>query len=240
MHIFLLFCLFGANSPPLDDAEATRLSFVIDGRDSLDEGFSVLVENARSWEKVGAGQQSILNTAALAEIVENPTAYRGVLMRISGVVELPTRVDPPWDDVQEWFVRDATGSLFVLYVVGSFDVTSSTKVSANARFYKTIDLRGRDGKVRSFATFVTSGEGIERPQFMSEIPGLLFFIPLFVIGGVLVFLLGRKKKSNSPRLQERACQVEDVMHAAQDVATELPDDPAQALALLHESAEELT
>jgi hypothetical protein len=34
--------------------------------------------------------------------------------------------------------------------------------------------------------------------------------------------------------------IDDVIHAADDLATDLPADPAEALALLHESAEELT
>jgi hypothetical protein len=68
----------------------------------------------------------------------------------------------------------------------------------------------------------------------------MLLIPLIAIGGLVVFLLSRKKKSRIPRLRERSLHVEDVICAVQAVATELPDDPAQALALLHESAEELT
>ena len=240
MHIFLLFCLFGATFPPIDESEASRLSYVVDGRDSLGDGFVVLVENARAWKQESTTQKGIAEPADLSEIVANPAAYRGVEMHVIGVVEQPSAVDPPWNDVQEWFVRDETGSPFVLYVVGPSKVQSMAKISAVARYYKTINLTGRDGKVRTYATFVTSSEAIERHQPLSEISELMLLIPLIAIGGLVVFLLSRKKKSRIPRLRERSLHVEDVICAAQAVATELPDDPAQALALLHESAEELT
>ena len=240
MHIFLLFCLFGANFPPLDASEASRLSYVVDGRDSLGDGFVVLVENARTWEQESASQMGMAEPVNLTELVANPTAFRGAQMQISGIVEQPSSVGPPWNDVQEWFVRDETGSPFVLYVVGSSNVPSRSKISAVARFYKTINLTSRDSEIRTYATFVTSNEAIERNQSLRELPELLLLIPLLALGGLTVFFLGRKKKSRTPRLRDRSSNIEDVLCAAQAVATELPDDPAQALALLHESAEELT
>ena len=75
MHIFLIFCLFGSNFPPLDESEASRLSYVVDGRDSLGDGFVVLVENARAWKQESTTQKGIAEPADLSEIVANPAAY---------------------------------------------------------------------------------------------------------------------------------------------------------------------
>jgi len=65
-------------------------------------------------------------------------------------------------------------------------------------------------------------------------------VPVVVVGALSVFLLSRKKTKRSPRIRNLSVDVEDVILAADDLATDLPDDPAKALALLHESAEELT
>jgi len=240
IHIFLLFCLFGANFPPLGVEEASRLSAVVDGRDSLDDGFSVLVKNVERWEQSNEGQVGPSETPALSDVMNDPTRYRGDAMQVSGELQQRSTLEPPLEFIEEWFVRGNDGVPFVIYVVGLSQNVSNGQIAVYARFYKTIKLTGRDGTTRLFATFVTSGEAIVQSRDDGIFPMSLLLVPIVVVGALSVFLLCRIKTKRSPRLRKLSVDVEDVILAADDLATDLPDDPAEALALLHESAEELT
>ena len=100
-----------------------------------------------------------------------------------------------------------------------------------------MELTGRDGNVRSYATFVTSTHLVTVRNGVGVFPTSFVLIPLVAFGAVFVFLLSRKRVTHRPHVRDLACHVEDVIDAAEDVATDLPDDPAEALASLHKSAE---
>ncbi len=240
MHIFLLFCIFGANFPPLDESEASRLSFAVDGRDSLGDGFAVLVENVRGVGGDFSPNNEVDEYPIYVDLIENPVKYRGVEFVISGVVEQQSPAPPPWDSVGEWFVRDSDGVPFMLYVVGETDIRAKADIVASTRFYKTVDLTGRDGNVRSFATFVTSSTCITVEELGSIVPLPLILVPIVVIGAMTVFLLSRNKPSRKLLPRHGSPHIDEVIDAVAAVSVDLPDDPADALALLHESAEELT
>ena len=238
MHIFLLFCILGANFPPIEESEASRLVFAVDGRDSLDDGFAVLVENSKGWVAGISDETRLVPTAVFLELAMEPAKYRGQEMTISGVIEQQMDSPPPWEFVSEWFVRDSSGTPFVLYVVGETDVPAKANIVARARFYKRVDLTGRDGQVRSFSTFVTSSKAIKSASLGNIIPLLL--VPVVVVGAMVVFLLSRKKPSRRLHVRDVSMHIDAMIDSAGDTLMDLPEDPADALALLHESAEELT
>jgi hypothetical protein len=240
MHIFLLFCIFGVNFPPLEEGEASRLAFALDGRDSLDDGFAVLVENSKGWLPISGQSTDSVEPTVFLELVEDPAKYRGEELSISGVIEQQSAAPPPWEFVMEWFVRDESGVPFVLYVVGDTDISAKANIVANVRFYKTVDLTGRDGQVRSFATFVTSSKAIKSDALENIFPLPLLLVPVVVVGAMVVFLLSRKKAGRRLRVRNVSLHIDEVIDAVDDALMDLPDNPADALALLHESAEELT
>jgi len=57
---------------------------------------------------------------------------------------------------------------------------------------------------------------------------------------MVVFLLSRKKAGRRLRVRNVSLHIDEVIDAVDDALMDLPDNPADALALLHESAEELT
>lgn len=236
LQIFLLFGIIESNIPILSPGEVERLSYAMDGRDSLDDGFTVLVEHVRQWDWQVMVEDQLEQQLALTEIVSDPEAFRGSAMFVSGEIEQQSTV-PSWNRVEEWFVRDATGIPFVLYVVGDPQPSDRSSIMAYARFYKTMVLTGRDGRDRSFPTFVTSDQAVVIRQDSFVIPLPLVLIPIIALGAIVVFLLGRNRAGTSIRLRELPIHPEDVLHAAEDAATDLPDDPAEALAALHECAE---
>ncbi len=240
MHILLLLCIFGANFPPLEASEASRLAFTVDGRDSLDDGFAVLVENVQEWSAESEEKSSSAEPLILSKIVDDPSAYRGEVFTVSGVLEQRSASSPPWEFVEEWFVRDSSGVPFLLYIVGETSVATKMNISANARFYKTIKLTSRDGKARSFATFVTSNLSVSTKRSVGVIPTPLLLVPVVVVGAISVFLLSRKKASRRLRVRDVSLHIDEVIDAVHETSMDLPEDPADALALLHESAEELT
>ncbi|MBT4584675.1 MAG: hypothetical protein HOC93_06295, partial [Phycisphaerae bacterium] len=126
------------------------------------------------------------------------------------------------------------------YVVGETDIRAKADIVASTRFYKTVDLTGRDGNVRSFATFVTSSTCITVEELGSIVPLPLILVPIVVIGAMTVFLLSRNKPSRKLLPRHGSPHIDEVIDAVAAVSVDLPDDPADALALLHESAEELT
>ena len=236
LHIFLLFGMIEPNIPILAPVEVERLSYALDGRDSLDDGFAVLVEHVRQWDWQAPLEDGMELQVNLAEIVSDPVAFRGSAMFVSGEIEQQSTV-PSWNRVEEWFVRDATGTPFVLYVVGDTQLSNRSSIMAYARFYKTMALTGRDGRDRSFPAFVTSGQAVVARHESDAIPLPLILIPIITLGAMVVFLLGRNRAGTSLRIRELPIHPEDVLRAAEDAATDLPDDPAEALAVLHECAE---
>jgi hypothetical protein len=198
------------------------------------------VKNVERWEQSNEGQVGPSETPALSDVMNDPTRYRGDAMQVSGELQQRSTLEPPLEFIEEWFVRGNDGVPFVVYVVGLSQNVSNGQIAVYARFYKTIKLKGRDGTIRLFATFVTSGEAIVQSRDDGIFPMSLLLVPVVVVGALSVFLLSRKKTKRSPRIRNLSVDVEDVILAADDLATDLPDDPAKALALLHESAEELT
>ncbi|MDP6541545.1 MAG: hypothetical protein QGF07_02060, partial [Phycisphaerales bacterium] len=98
-------------------------------------------------------------------------------------------------------------------------------------------LKGRDDIVRSFVSFVTSSNGVTTKNNSFAIPIPLLLLPVVGIGAFFVFILSRRSPKRKLQVHNLSSFTDDVIDAASHVATDLPDDPAEALASLHKSAE---
>ncbi|MDP6602031.1 MAG: hypothetical protein QGH76_07015 [Phycisphaerales bacterium] len=220
--------------PPLSEGEWQRLSAVKDGVDSRDEGFAALVDHVRRWPK-GNEEAPAANVHAM---ISDPAAFRGDLVTVAGHLEQQHRLGSPWGDVVEWFVRDGDTAMAV-YVVdaGEDAMPLGGFVQVPGRFYKVMTLRGRDGVERPFAAFVAPA-GALATTGGSTLPPLGWVVPLAMVSAFTLFMLvlAWSRRAKKPRRVRVPWTSGDVMNAAEDACTELPDDPADALAELHTRA----
>ena len=228
-------CVLGyTDPPPLTKIDLLRLETTVDERDALGESFAVLEEHVHLWEPTVVAQ-------AIPEMIlmkSNPSAYRGELFVVSGVIEQQEQLSSPWEASQEWFIRDADGNLFVLYVVGETTITTQTRIQAPARFYKTISITARDNRLRMYPTFVTTAMVINTTNTGGVFPMPILLLPVVVGASVVVFLLGRFKKRSLAREIMPRIHTEEVLHAVSESIGSLPEDPAQALASMYEQSED--
>lgn len=218
--------------PELDSTARERLFNVVDGSDTLCDGFAALVDDVSTWTK----DLSVDNFRQVSWLLENPNESRGGLFALQGTPELGNELSPPWNHVAEWFIRDENGSLFVLYVVGNSDLYSGIPMESVARFYKSIEMEGRDGQLRRYPTFVTSPIAISTIAKSSEASYLFLLLPLVILGALLVLILSKSghKKIKRPRIQ---IATDEVLEAVDEHVGELPEDASQALAAMYEKSE---
>ncbi len=237
LHFLLLFGLIESNIPPLSPQAIERLELTVDGRDAKGVGFRVLVDHAEQWRMHSSEGQISVDPWDLKSLLADPSHFRGDLLTVHGTIEQQSILPAPWNHVQECFLRDAKGIPFILYVVGDFQQSNRSNIMAQARFYKTIDLKGRDDIVRSFVSFVTSSKVVTTKNNSFAIPIPLLLLPVVGIGAFIVFILSRRSPKRKLLVHNLSSFTDDVIDAASHVATDLPDDPAEALASLHKSAE---
>jgi len=179
--------------PQLTPSTRERLQTVVDGSDTLCEGFAALVEDVSTW----TNDFSVDNVRNVSWFLEKSVEVRGELFALQGIPEQGNTLSPPWNQVKEWFIRDENGSIFVLYVVGNSELYSGIPMEAAARFYKSIEMEGRDGQLRRYPTFVTSPIVVSTLAKSSETSYLFLLLPMIIIGALLVFILtktGQKKE----------------------------------------------
>ncbi len=210
-----------------------RLSTVVDGPGTLCEGFAALVEDVGTWDSDIIAH----NEADFEGILGDPTNARGIVFALEGTAAQGTTLAPPWSGIEEWFIRDKAGSLFCLYVVGESQLAVGTKLRLPARFYKTIEMEGRDKRFRMYPTFVTSSIVIPALAVSSESPFLLLLLPMILIGGFVVFLLSRIGGKNTYPSSRTSIETEEVLDAVNEHIGELPEDSSQALAVMYEQSE---
>jgi hypothetical protein len=219
--------------PSLSDVDHIRLEAVVDGRDSRGEGFAILIENCRRWEVSDDGAESPDQRL----LRESPAIFRGDLFLVQGELQQQVKLDSPWEDVSEWFVRDDGGIPFTLYVVGDIDIATGSTIVTTARFYKTMFFEGRDKQVRLYPTFVAPAVAIN-PVILSSISNsILLAVPLLGIASIVVFVLARSSKRKSHRGRIVSVQTDDVLDAVTESSCMLSDDPAQALELMYDRTE---
>jgi hypothetical protein len=184
-----------------------------------------------------SGELSVENEPQIDWILKNPVQARGTLFTLQGVAEQRTLLAAPWNGIEEWFVRDANGSLFCLYVVGESNLVTGLHLKVPARFYKTIEMEGRDKRLRMYPTFVTSSVVIPAIATSSEAPFSFLLLPLIGLGTIVVFLLTRLRKYRKPRGHVLRIETEDVLDAVNEQVGDLPEDSSQALAAMYKQSE---
>ncbi len=231
----LIMCLiwFPVGNSQLDQSIEERLKTVVDGPDTLGEGFAALIEDVRGWKE----DFIPANRAQTRRIMEDPARARGLLFSLQGTAEQGTPLAPPWGGVEEWFVRDANGDLFCIYIVGESQPSQGMQLSIPARFYKTIEMEGRDKRLRMYPTFVTSSIVIPALAVSSEVHLLFPLLAMVLLGGFIVFLLSRSGGKNKYRSRRLSIETEEVLDAANEHVGELPEDSSKALGVMYEQSE---
>ena len=261
--IITTIALAAASAPPLDADTLRDLATARDGTDYREHAFYALVQNIREWKQSPADAgDSIRLSFDPQSLIDDPAAARGELFRITGELLQHTPLDPPYEDVFEWFIRDArTREPVIVYVVQSNAMPAFVDrqhVQIDARFYKRMRFKARDRQVRDYPAFVgrfpialaastqpNSMMAASQPQSQSQMTTNRGLDLLGVIAGPVVLLLvvfaglrlwiARKKRS----MQDRFAKLPrwNVPTGEVDDAAGLPDDPAEALAELRRRAQ---
>lgn len=245
-------------APPLDASTLRDLASARDGFDYREQAFFALVNSVRAWTQSPADAgESIRLTFDAQSLVDEPAAARGELFRIAGELLQHTLLDPPYEDVSEWFIRDSrTREPVMVYIVHA-DATPSfadrQHVQVDARFYKRMRFTARDRQVRDYPAFVgrfpialaastqPSSLAASQPQMTTnrglDLLGVIagpVVLLLVVFAGLRLWIARKIRRvqdrfATLPRWNDPAAEVDD--------AAGLPDDPAAALAELRRRAE---
>lgn len=177
--------------------EASLLAEAEDDQDIPDEAFHLLIDHVRTWPE-GARTPGPRLEVAREDLLRDPAAHRGLLLVIEGRIEQHRDLAPPFEDVQEWFVRDLAGDPWIVYVVGEHDGTTrdGQGVILEAHFYKRMLLDDRSGIQRTYPALAGAmplavpGEGTA-PM---AVEAARLWVLLAILAGVLllVFLLARR------------------------------------------------
>ncbi len=239
-----------ASIPPLAEDQRNILATADDGatRDHREAAFFALLQNTAQWTGE-IGDAPIRLHPDYDAMLADPDAYRGELCRIEGRIE---RVEPllsPYEGVEAWFVRVENDRPVLVYVdfkdreESRLQFGRRSSITIVARFYKryerVVDEVNGDDQPQVYATFVGAFPqpletiaAANRPFAITDL-----MIPLVVIlcaGFGLVWILVRRGRAggSSSRLQrlERAPEIVEIEPG-------LPDDPAEALAILRDRAQ---
>jgi hypothetical protein len=217
----------------VDENTLARLQTVVDGTDTRGEGFAALIGEVQGWNSAVVAKQDFNREGVMG----NPAIARGRLYWVQGTAELRNRLTGPWLGIEEWFVRDTSGDLFCLYVVGESTLEKGILLKVPARFYKTIEMEGRDQRIRLYPTFVTSSIVIPTLAASWGVSPMVLLLLFIALCAVIVFVLTRLGKGTKRLRVVRGIETEDVIDAVNEHVGELPEDSSQALAALFEQSE---
>ncbi|MCZ6837588.1 MAG: hypothetical protein O7G85_17575 [Planctomycetota bacterium] len=243
--IALATCLQTAQAydyPPLTPDQSTALETAYDGRDHQEAAFIALVENASDYDG-NVGDASLRMNPDLEVMLERPGEFRGDLCRLEGVLQQQTELIGAHAGTLEWFLRDESGTPFVVYVVegARIQFQDGERFQIIARFYKRVAFEARDGEVRDYAAFV-GAKPIPIITRSSDLgPIWLVLVIILIMFGVFLFLFlyVRGKRGPLPRRGQHATGTHPGAGPGVDEGGALPDDPADALTeLRHRSGEE--
>ena len=237
----LLSCLITAGSAgeeiaPIDESSQNRLQTVVDGLDSRGEGFAAMIDHVSAW----TGTTENLQPPNTSLLLESPQQFRGDLFTVSGTIEFSEPLQSPWVGVQELFVRDSSGNLFGLYVVGQYHEIPQQLEESPALFYKTMSIEGRDNQIRLYPTFVTTMNVMKSSAPFQELPQPLWVIPILCILAFILFMFIKLTAGKAQRKRQLLIQSKEVIHAASEVSSEFPDSPSEALEMMYEQSESTT
>ena len=266
---------------PLTEIQQAELLGARDHLPHHDSACRALVENLREWS---AGRPALsdpspadgaheaphavpleeirLLTPDLAdELLANPDANRGCIVRIAGRLEQSATLDSSAGPLDEWFIRLEDGSPVLVLLASSGPLAETAgplrengavrllpprpspgeTVSVVARWYKPISAEARDRRVRAYPAFVgrwipdsaaaaRSAQAPGNRLGVSSLGALLIILVILLMAVTIAArLLGRRSR---PRVAS-PFPVKSAMMGRGD-APGLPEDPADALAVLHQ------
>lgn len=211
------------------------LQLVRDDTDIPDKAFNDLINFVRSAADVDDAVEIKVRHDA---ILEDPARYRGLRVTVSGRVEQHRSLSRPFQDVDEWFVRDDNGLPWMMYVVGNDEhVEDGRQVTMVAHVYKRVRLEDRSGVMRLYPALIGHNPvWLPVPPSMVDdegprLPWVILLVMIITLVGVL--LLGR-------RIGRRSF-ARPVIFAEEDESySSLPDDPSEAMRELKRRGDETT
>lgn len=238
--------------PPMNEVDRTALEATSDGIERREESWVRLLAHAATWPRDPKVLADAIEASPIVHRPDwltwlvDPDPHRGTLVRVTGRLELATafpwpvagRPDAP--RLAEWFVRpDAEGEapsagaiqVWVIDPPALPPDRAPRRVEVVGRFLRVTELEGRDGIARGFPTIV----GIAVPA--AEAPsrwGAGAIVAITVVAMIPIVIWLRRLAKRPLRPTRLAPTSED---PADDRRRDLPQDPAEALAVLeHEAA----
>jgi hypothetical protein len=211
------------------------LQLVRDDTDIPDKAFNDLINFVRSAAEVDDSVEIKVRHDA---ILKDPARYRGLRVTVSGRVEQHRSLSRPFEDVEEWFVRDDNGLPWMMYVVGNDEqFADGRQVTMAAYVYKRVQLEDRSGVMRLYPALIghnpawlpaaSSMVEVEGPQ----LPWAILLVLIITLVGVL--LLGR-------RIGRRSLARPVIFAEDDESYSSLPGDPSEAMHELKRRGDETT
>ncbi len=253
LHAITLPSSATADIPDLTAEQTIELNSTIDGRDHQDAGFYALIENARQWGSE-LGDAPVRLHPDIAAIAADPAAYRGELCRVAGRLEQVSPLDPPADDFVGLFIRpapevgasaDEVPRALLAFVPASRLVGSpGDEVEVIARLYKLARYESREGTSIDYPAFVGAFITVQSDSRSSGIANGDNFLAIIagVLGLMLIVFAVLMIRVRALRKRDRAARSRGPVHVRRsereplDEPTELPADPAEAMAVLRDKS----
>jgi hypothetical protein len=244
----LLMMIADAGIPPLNDDQQALLASAIDGRDHVEPAVWALLDNTKQWAG-DLGDAPIRLRVDADALVSNPDARRGELFRVEGVIQSIEPLREPYKWIEAWFVRLESGRPALVYVdfregrgARERRFSEGDRVSIDARFYKRVDAVDRRGIAQSYPAFVGAwprAVGGDRGwSSVAAVPPAFLVAATAVLALVFVgvFIHARRVRANG-RARAHVARIHRPDSVVDDGATDLPVDPAAALAELRRRSE---
>jgi len=236
-----LMILLLAGIPPLTPDERGLLETAYDGRTHEEPAFRGLLSNTARWTG-DVGDAPIRLEPNFAALLERPDEFRGALCLIDGRIEQIETLRPPYENVHAWFIREANSRPVIVYVdfrtapseqVGRFRPGSRAAIAA--RFYKRIDAEDQRGREQAYAAFVGAHPELLAPDHVGLSAAALMagLVGLLGVAFIVIWIIARRAARRPVSAPVHTIDEDSEPH--DDL--ELPDDPAQALAVLRDAAE---
>lgn len=223
-----------AGLPSLNHSESTALAAVQDAGDVPDAAFAVMVDHVKRSNDT-ENNEPIRLRLSVNTLLATPSATRGELYRVEGQFLDRRRMPPPYEDIDEWFLRVPSGEPVAVYLPADHAKgveADGRPISIDARFYKVIEAVSLDGQIRQYPAFFGRS-----PQMLAEtrtaalermdILMLLGFLILLVVVALAVMAVARRQRLPRPRRERLPVEPHG----------DMSDDPAVALQELRAKGE---
>ena len=225
-----------ATVPRLDAQETLALEQVQDGPDVQGAVFELMARHVlNANQSDGSSDEPVRIRMQVSSILDSPADVRGDLYRIQGRLLESRQMPQPHQEIEEWMMRLVSGEPVVVYLPASQAsnfIGDGRVVSIEARFFRIIEARSRDGVARRYPTFfgahpVSVGRADVMVWEQMDILMLLGFMILLVVVGLVVMVMARRQGRRHPAFKPRVSENR----------SPFPDDPVDALKELRSRSE---